>query len=338
MADALAGIIYGALSDSYGRKKILLFGVFTFGLTSFLLAQVTSIGEFLALRILQGIGISALGSAAYPVMRDIFSGKDFARASSISSTVFLFAPAFAPTIGGFLVKYYGWRSIFYFMFYFAIFGFLLLLLIPETLNKNHRKPFHPISILSDFKRVILNKKVMGYICINFCCMGAFFCFLTNSPLIFMSVYKMSPIDFGYLMGFFAIFIAINNLISFSVVKKFEVITLFRFGILLRLFISFIILAITLIDSNIYLFTIAILAFVASGAYIMPFAESLIMDNFTTGTGVISAVIFVIGSVIIFFAIFLLSFIKITSPIPLAVFMCGLMVLGVLIYTLLNKFK
>lgn len=272
------------------------------------------------------------------MMRDIFSGKDFARASSISSTVFLFAPAFAPTIGGFLVKYYGWRSIFYFMFYFAIFGFLLLLLIPETLNKNHRKPFHPISILSDFKRVILNKKVMGYICINFCCMGAFFCFLTNSPLIFMSVYKMSPIDFGYLMGFFAIFIAINNLISFSVVKKFEVITLFRFGILLRLFISFIILAITLIDSNIYLFTIAILAFVASGAYIMPFAESLIMDNFTTGTGVISAVIFVIGSVIIFFAIFLLSFIKITSPIPLAVFMCGLMVLGVLIYTLLNKFK
>lgn len=146
-------LFYGTLSDSFGRRSVLLVSLTLFTLTSFAAAFAPSIEWLLTIRALQGMSAGAGAVIGRAMVQDRFQGAEAQRVMSLITMVFGLAPAIAPIIGGFLQVNFGWRAIFVFL---ALFGIFLLSLcgklLPETLSPAKRQPFNLRTICANYAR------------------------------------------------------------------------------------------------------------------------------------------------------------------------------------------
>jgi DHA1 family bicyclomycin/chloramphenicol resistance-like MFS transporter len=143
----------GPLADRYGRKPVLIFGTAIFVLASIGCSQAETINELLLFRVLQGIGACVGPSLARAIVRDIFGPTRAARALSILAMLMAVAPALAPTLGGAMLLFLPWPSIFVFL---ALYGlatiFLVLRYLRETLPE--KQSLHPIEIAKNYAQLI----------------------------------------------------------------------------------------------------------------------------------------------------------------------------------------
>lgn len=135
-------LFYGTLSDSFGRRPVLIGAMLLFTLSSLAAAWAPSAGVLIAIRGAQGLAAGAGGVVARAMVQDHFKSHDAQRATAVMMMVFGLAPALAPVLGGWLETTVGWRAIFVFL---AGFGALMLLMcwrvLPETLPPQRRTPF-----------------------------------------------------------------------------------------------------------------------------------------------------------------------------------------------------
>src|SRR6188768_4072422 len=140
---AVMNLFHGALSDSFGRKPVVLVGLVVFTLASVGCALSQHIGSLVFFRALQGMSAGAGIVVSRAVIRDMFPPADAQRVMSQVTIYFGIAPAVAPMVGGFLFVHVGWHAIFWFL---TAIGVILLLanqrLLPETLHATHRQPFN----------------------------------------------------------------------------------------------------------------------------------------------------------------------------------------------------
>ena len=151
---AVMSLFHGALSDSVGRRPVVLCGLGVFTLASVGCALSQTIGQLIFFRVLQGLCTGAGIVVARAVVRDMYAPS---RAQKVMSQITLFfgiAPAIAPLIGGALLLAFSWRSVFWFL---AGVGLLLwsanFRLLPETLHASHRHPLALRNLLSGYWRL-----------------------------------------------------------------------------------------------------------------------------------------------------------------------------------------
>jgi DHA1 family bicyclomycin/chloramphenicol resistance-like MFS transporter len=148
-------LFYGTLSDSFGRRPVLLWSLGIYTAASFGAAFAPSFGWLLAFRTLQGLAAGGGTVISRAVVRDRTSGAEAQRALAYIMMVFGLAPAIAPVLGGWLHVSFGWRSIFLFL---GAFGLLMLVTcyraLPESLPAQSRHPFHPVSIAANYWKVL----------------------------------------------------------------------------------------------------------------------------------------------------------------------------------------
>ncbi|HRH16019.1 MAG TPA: multidrug effflux MFS transporter [Aquabacterium sp.] len=139
-AFAFMSLFHGALSDSFGRRPVVLTGVAVFTLASVGCAMSTDITHLIFFRALQGLATGAGIVVSRAVIRDMFPPADAQRVMSQVTLFFGVAPAIAPIIGGFLFVHAGWHAVFWFL---AGIGVLLWVsnwwLLPETLHVSQRQ-------------------------------------------------------------------------------------------------------------------------------------------------------------------------------------------------------
>lgn len=137
-------LFHGALSDSFGRRRIVFGGLLAFALASAVCASSTHIGTLIAGRVIQGMSCGAGMVVGRAIVRDLFSASDAQRLMSQITLFFGIAPAVAPIVGGWVFTLIGWRAIFWLL---ALIPALLLVLcwktLPETLAVEQRQPFAP---------------------------------------------------------------------------------------------------------------------------------------------------------------------------------------------------
>lgn len=150
-------LFYGILSDSFGRRPVMLVALGVYTLASIGAAFAPSFGMLLACRALQGLSAGAGTVIGQAIVQDRFSGAQAQKMMSHIMMVFGLAPAIAPVLGGWLHVSFGWRSTFLFL---AIFGAALILLclrlLPESLPKEKRQEFHPVNIGRNYLMVLRN--------------------------------------------------------------------------------------------------------------------------------------------------------------------------------------
>ncbi|HEV7912624.1 MAG TPA: multidrug effflux MFS transporter [Albitalea sp.] len=140
---AVMNLFHGALSDSFGRRPVVLWGIALFTLASAGCALSQHIGALVFFRALQGMSAGAGIVVSRAVIRDMFPPADAQRVMSQVTIYFGVAPAVAPIVGGFLFVHVGWHSVFWFL---TAVGAALWIanvrLLPETLHGTMRQPFN----------------------------------------------------------------------------------------------------------------------------------------------------------------------------------------------------
>ncbi|ELX09289.1 bicyclomycin resistance protein [Janthinobacterium sp. HH01] len=148
-------LFYGTLSDSFGRRPVILISLVAYIAASIVGAMAPSIGVLLACRIVQGLAAGAGSVVGRAIVQDRFSGDAAQKILAHIMMVFGLAPAIAPVLGGWLQVSFGWRSIFWFLSGFGILMFIAVQrALPESLAVKDRHPFHLGVIAANYWKVL----------------------------------------------------------------------------------------------------------------------------------------------------------------------------------------
>ena len=148
---AFMNLFHGALSDSFGRRPVVLWGLAVFTLASLGCALSQNIGQLVLFRALQGLSTGAGIVVSRAVIRDMFPPAEAQKVMSQVTIYFGVAPAIAPIVGGFLFVHAGWHSIFWFLVAVGVVLFAAnWKLLPETLHFDHRQPFQVRHLLRGY--------------------------------------------------------------------------------------------------------------------------------------------------------------------------------------------
>ncbi len=154
-AFGLMMLVYGPLSDSLGRRPVVLLALVGYALASLGCALVDSIEGLILMRVGQGLAAGAGLVIGRAVVRDLYEGPQAQRVMSNVMLFFAVAPALAPVLGGLLADFGGWRSVFFFL---AVLGLTILLLcvlaMPESLPRAARQSLAPLSIGKAYVRAL----------------------------------------------------------------------------------------------------------------------------------------------------------------------------------------
>jgi len=213
-------LLFGPLSDSFGRKSMVYFGFIVFIIASIICVTTKNFEIMIIGRILQGIGLSSPRSLALSMIRDSYSGDYMAKIISIVVMFFILVPVVAPTLGQLLMNFFNWESIFYFN---LVFGILIMFWFwkrqPETLPKEKRIKFSSHLFIDGTKEFFKHKQVVAFTLVSGFITGSFMVYLSTSQQIFQEQYNLAEM-FPYIFASLAISIGIATFLNSKLVVKY----------------------------------------------------------------------------------------------------------------------
>jgi MFS transporter, DHA1 family, multidrug resistance protein len=194
---AVSQLIYGPLSDRFGRVPMLIGGLAIYLLASVACVFSTSIEALIAARFFQALGGCCGPVLGRAIVRDVHGGQQAARVLAYISSATALAPAVAPILGGYLHVWFGWKSSFYAL---AAVGALLLALVPILLGETnkHRNPHAtaPRHLLRNYYAVLTHGSFFGYaLCVAFA-YSSIFAFISGSSFVLIDLLHVQPEHFG----------------------------------------------------------------------------------------------------------------------------------------------
>jgi DHA1 family bicyclomycin/chloramphenicol resistance-like MFS transporter len=194
---AVGQLIYGPISDRYGRKPVLLAAIAVFCLASLACVMSASIGMLIAARAVQALGGCGGVVLARAIVRDLYSGARAGRELSLMAMVMALAPVIAPIIGGSLQTAFGWRA----SFVVLVGGGLALAavvwwLLPETLDKRAAQPISAGAILRSFHGFTRDRGYVAYTALIVFTYAGLFAWIVAAPFVLQELYGLSSFTFG----------------------------------------------------------------------------------------------------------------------------------------------
>jgi len=212
-------IIFGPLSDSFGRKPIIYIGLVLYALGALTCMISTNYTMLILGRMLQGFGGASPRVVSTAMVRDGAKGADMARIMSFVMSVFMLVPILAPSIGQLVLYVASWRYIFAGFVVASIIAALWLgLRQTETLAPENRKNFSPSELWASAGLVVRNRICLGYTLASGFIFAAFTSYLGTSQQIFAEQYQQGD-KFALWFGGLAIAIAIAMIVNGNLVQK-----------------------------------------------------------------------------------------------------------------------
>jgi DHA1 family bicyclomycin/chloramphenicol resistance-like MFS transporter len=199
IAFAVMTLFHGTLSDSFGRRPVVLVNTALFTLASLGCALAATFEQLVFFRVLQGASAGAGIVVGRAIIRDSFEGHAAQRLMSLVTMIFGLAPAIAPVVGGWLQAVFGWRSIFVFLIaYSALLLVACHIRLPETLPAAQRQPFYLGPLARNYwtlGRSLPLFLISSAIALNF---SGFFLYIVSAPAFIYDLLGLTAHDFPWL--------------------------------------------------------------------------------------------------------------------------------------------
>ncbi|MEP1489414.1 MAG: multidrug effflux MFS transporter [Algibacter sp.] len=213
-------LIFGPLSDSFGRKPIVYVGFVVFIIASIICVTTKSFEMMIIGRVLQGVGLSSPRSLSLSMIRDSYSGNYMAKIVSIVVMFFILIPVIAPSIGQLLINLFNWQSVFYVN---LIFGVIIMIWFwlrqPETLPKEKRVKFSLNLFINGTKEFFKHKEAVAFTFVSGFITGSFMVYLSTSQQIFQKQYDLADM-FPYIFASLAISVGLATFMNSKLVVKY----------------------------------------------------------------------------------------------------------------------
>jgi len=219
---SIGQLMFGPVLDRYGRKRPLLAGLLVYILAAVGCAFSPSIHYLIGLRLFLAMGccVGMVGSTS--VIRDLFSGREVARALSMIMTIFGVAPIIAPTIGGLIVTTLGWRFIFGIL---AVMGAFVLVAIkkvlPETKEADPSISLRPKNVILGYLKVFREHQFVIYVLAGAAGSAGLFSYITSSPFVYIDLFGFTATQFGWVFGVNALAMVVGNQINRVLLRKYD---------------------------------------------------------------------------------------------------------------------
>jgi DHA1 family bicyclomycin/chloramphenicol resistance-like MFS transporter len=196
LASAIATLIYGPLSDGFGRRRVIMVALGIYVIASIACALAVNIEQLILLRVGQGLSASAGMVIGRAMVRDVYHGPEAQRVMARVMLLFAVAPAVAPIIGGWLHDMLGWHSVF--LFLAAVAAALLLMVwqgTNETLTEDKRHSVHPVAIAKAYGLALRNRHFLTLVFCFAMTFSGFFIYVAGAPSVIYDFLGLGVNDF-----------------------------------------------------------------------------------------------------------------------------------------------
>lgn len=197
---AIAQLVWGPISDHWGRRLPLFIGMILFVIGSIGCAMSTSIGQIVFWRVFQALGACTGPMLARAMIRDLFARARAAQMLSTLVIIMAIAPIAGPLLGGQMVRFTTWHAIFWLLAAIGALMFLSLWWLPETLPQEKRTPATLGTAFHHYASLLRNRAFMRYtLCVAFYYVAAY-AFIAGSPFVYIHYYGVDPQHYGWLFA------------------------------------------------------------------------------------------------------------------------------------------
>lgn len=234
-AAALPLLFYGSLADRFGRRPLLIWGSSLGAVGSLLCIAIPSIYALLAGRIVQGIGMAAMAGVGRAVFLDTFQGQRLTVALSHLAFAVGFIPLMAPLLGGFLLHFLGWHSIFIFLFLYSTTTLAVVIkYLPETLTKRDVHALKWSTLHRNYRQLLTHLPFLSYALASGVSLGGMMVYYTMSPFLLQRNLGLTPLAYSWSIASITLFMLIGRACNMFAVRHWQPEQLVKWGIWLML--------------------------------------------------------------------------------------------------------
>ena len=223
---AAGQLVYGPMSDRFGRKPMLYTGLAVYVVSGTAAALMPSLGGLVVCRFLWGLGAAAPRSLALAMVRDAYGGERMARTMSLVMAIFVLVPVFAPGLGALALAVVPWRALLLVPVLAASTLAVWARRLPETLPVERRRSVAPAALLEALWAVLRNRQTAGFTLVVTCLFGIMTSFIGNFEIIVSDVFGQAG-SFPLIFGVLAMTLGAGALLSARLVVQVGLLRLLR---------------------------------------------------------------------------------------------------------------
>ncbi|WP_312739219.1 Bcr/CflA family multidrug efflux MFS transporter [Cedecea neteri] len=286
---AIGQIFYGPMADSLGRKPVVLGGTLVFAVAAIACALSQTIEQLIWMRFLHGLAAAAASVVINALMRDIYPKEEFSRMMSFVMLITTIAPLVAPMIGGAVLVWYSWHTIFWILAAAALLASaMIFFFIHETLAPEMRQKFNLRTTAGNFATLFRHKRVLSYMLASGFSFAGMFSFLSAGPFVYIELNHVSPQHFGYYFALNVVFLFFMTMINSRFVRRVGAINMFRTGLCIQFAMAVWLVISSQLDFGFWAMVLGVAVFISCVSLVSSNAMAVILDEFPHMAGTASS--------------------------------------------------
>jgi DHA1 family bicyclomycin/chloramphenicol resistance-like MFS transporter len=284
-------LFWGPISDRYGRRGPIAFGILVFAAGSAGCALSTDAGQLIGWRVVQAIGASAGVALARAMVRDLYERDKAARLLSTLMTVMAIAPLLGPSVGAQILAFASWRAIFWTLVAIGLATIVGVFTLPETLAPEKRASGSLRPVLAGYAALFGNRQFLGYAAAVGCFYAGIFANIAGAPFAYISYHHLSPQLYALLFAAGIAGLMIANVLNSRLVTRYGSDRLLFLGTAGAALFGIIVALVTATDwGGIYGLVPALFLFGSMNGFILANAVAGALSSVPARTGAASALL------------------------------------------------
>jgi DHA1 family bicyclomycin/chloramphenicol resistance-like MFS transporter len=321
LAGMTLGMLFGgSLSDSFGRRKPIIWALVLYVLASLAIAGSNSVELVIVLRVLQGLAGGAMVSTSQAIVRDRTEGNDSARMYSLLMLIKSIAPVLAPTVGALLLLFGSWRTIFLFLAFLGA-GFLVwsITSIQDTLHDDHKVRFTIKNLTGSWGSIFRDRLFLAGGIGNALGTFALFGYLSTATFALQGDYGLTPVQFGLFMGSNGVALILARSINTRLLARKTFHSVYSLGVVVGFIAAIILVFAAIFHGQFWLLISGLYAMTASMGFMTPNTLNLSLTNHKKNAGAAAGLAGLVGSIAGFLSTSTISTFVGTSSTSLAIY-------------------